>query len=172
MALENLSHSEVFSIVAIIISIVSVIIGGLALGWNIYRDVVLKPRLKVTFGVRIIIQSGVPEQLKFLILSVTNHGPGLVKINMVSIRRTSFWLKIVRKGDYAVITMLSKFPYNAKLPVKLEVGDRVDLLLDYEKNCFLKENYTHIGIRDSFGRVHWANKKDLKMAYKSYHADF
>lgn len=172
MAPESLSHSDIFSILAIIISLVSIAIGGLALGWNIYRDVILKPRLKVTFGVKIITHLAAPEQARFLVLSVTNHGPGSVNLNMVRIRRTSFWLKILGKEVYAVIPILSKSSYNNKLPRRLEVGDRVDLLLDYEENCFLKETFTHIGISDSFGRMHWANRKDLRMAYTSYHAAF
>ena len=35
----------------IAISLVSLLLAGVALGWNVYRDIVLKARVRVRFGV-------------------------------------------------------------------------------------------------------------------------
>jgi hypothetical protein len=45
---------------ALLISLMSAAIAGCSLGWNIYRDVVLKARVRVTVQVMNIIQEGAP----------------------------------------------------------------------------------------------------------------
>ncbi len=42
--------------VAIFISVFSILIAAFSLGWNIYRDVILKPKVKVAFGIRTFIE--------------------------------------------------------------------------------------------------------------------
>ena len=66
---------------AILISVASVFVAALALGWNIYRDVVLKPRVRVRFHIASIL--GEQGRLgTYLSLSATNHGPGRVRLSM------------------------------------------------------------------------------------------
>ena len=70
-------------VIALCVSIFALITGSLSLGWNIYRDVVLKPRLKVSFGIKSILVEGEQYRLSeagppFLALQATNHGPGEV----------------------------------------------------------------------------------------------
>jgi len=43
---------------AILISICSAIVAAFSLGWNVYRDVVLKAKVMVTFAVKNIVRVG------------------------------------------------------------------------------------------------------------------
>ncbi len=76
--------------VAIIVSVISTGIALFSLGWNIYRDIVLKPRLKITFGVRELVTPGSNEKPEFVYISATNFGPGSTTATMVHTRKTSF----------------------------------------------------------------------------------
>jgi hypothetical protein len=49
-------------VIAVIISLLALSTSCVSLGWNIYRDVVMKPKLRVEFGVKNIIDgSGVSK---------------------------------------------------------------------------------------------------------------
>ena len=59
-------------------------------------------------------------------------------------------------------------PYSSKLPCELDVGEKRVWPLPFDKDCLLSEAFTHIGICDTFGRIHWAPKKDVAKARKEY----
>jgi hypothetical protein len=68
-------------LVALCVSILALSASFLSLGWSIYRDVVLKPRLKVAFGIKSMLREDEEHRLSekgppLLILEITNHGPG------------------------------------------------------------------------------------------------
>jgi hypothetical protein len=84
--------------IAIWISLIAVLISGLSLGWNIYRDVILKPRLSVDIAFGSLIQSskGNGRMLitsktntrdgAFIIITGTNHGPGQIRCTTIATR--------------------------------------------------------------------------------------
>lgn len=152
------------STIAIIVSIFSVGVAGLSLGWNIYRDVILKPKVDIMFGVRTIIAEALPHRPEYVVITATNFGPGSVNISMIQARNSSFWKRFIRKTKRAVIIHDYTNPLSAKLPAKLEMGDKIDLLLPYDKECLLKEEWTHIGVFDYYGNSHWAPKRHVKEA--------
>jgi len=158
--------------IAILISIISVLIASISLGWNIYRDVVLKAKVVVTFNVVHIIHETLPNKPQYLSLTATNFGPGPVNMSMICAKEAQLWRRLLRKTRHAVITPDYTNPMSAKLPHKVEVGDKIDLLLPYDKDCFLGSVFTHVGISDYFGRIHWAPWKQLKGAYKKWGEDF
>jgi len=63
-------------------------------------------------------------------------------------------------------------PLSGKLPARLEVGETIHLLIPYDEDCFLREKDTHIGLSDSFGRVHWAPARDVTKAKREFRKDF
>ena len=158
--------------IAIIISIFSVLVASFSLGWNIYRDVILKPRVKVDFGVKTIVQQGNPKRPGYVVLTATNHGPGIVNLSMVQMADTSLIKRMLGKRKYAVVIHDYTNPLSGQLPHKLEVGEKIDLLFPYNKECILKEGWSHIGINDSFGRVHWVRSKQVKEAITKWRQDF
>ena len=156
----------------IAISIFALVISVLSLGWNVYRDVVLKPRLKVKFNLNYIIHPTFPSPVESLILKATNFGPGVVNCRMIQLRNAPLWRRLIRKVKYAVLVHDFENILSGKLPTKLEVGEAVDLMIRWEKGCFLKEPYTHIGLSDSFGRTHWAPKRDVANTREKYNEKF
>lgn len=157
---------------ALLISLGSAIIAATSLGWNIYRDVILKARVRVSIAIKKIVQANAPPSPDYIGISATNHGPGSVTLQTIELRDTSLWKKLRRKQKYAVLTHDYTNPYSGHLPKKLEVGETLHLFLDYDGQCFLKEQFSHIGLLDSFGRTHWARQKTLKELRKGWREKF
>lgn len=53
--------------IAILVSLISLGVAALALGWNIYRDIILKPRLRVTVQKALIAIEGRPNKNHFIL---------------------------------------------------------------------------------------------------------
>lgn len=158
---------------ALLISFVSLIIAAVSLGWNIYRDVVLKANVKVSFGVGKIMKtepsSGSPE---YVIIGATNHGPGSVTLTNIILRNASLWQKIRRREGFLLLMHDYQNPYSSNLPTKLDVGEGIALLFPYDQNCFLKESFSRLGINDTFGRTHWAPRKNTRTFRKKWNKEF
>jgi hypothetical protein len=45
------------ALIALLISGLSVAVASLSLGWNIYRDVLVKPRVNVRMGIRQVVET-------------------------------------------------------------------------------------------------------------------
>ncbi len=158
--------------IALVVSIFSVLVASLALGWNIYRDIILKPKVDVAFAVVTIIHESLPHQPQYLNLKVTNFGPGVVSVSTICVRNAPLWKRVLRKVEYAIITPDYTNPMSARLPAKIEVGDKIELLLPYDEACFLTSQFTDVGINDYFGRTHWAPRRQLMKAYEKWRQDF
>lgn len=158
--------------IAVAISIFSLCVAALALGWNIYRDVVLKARLKVHLAVADLVIPGEGRQGTFLNISGTNFGPGDVNVGMICGHQASFLRRLFGKKGYFVVFTDGSNPLSTPLPRRIGVGEKVEFFLPYDRECFLKEPVTRIGLTDSFGRCHWVPRGDLKSARKQYAKDF
>lgn len=91
---------------------------------------------------------------------------------MIHGQKTPLWGRLLRRPRHFIILNDHSNPLNPTLPYKIEVGDTVTLLLPYDANCFLKEPASHIGVSDSFGRLHYAPRKQLREAQRQFHKDF
>ncbi len=69
--------------IAILISIFSLMLAMLSLGWNIYRDVILKPRLKIRYELKTLVRPGSSSRENYIVLSATNYGPGKIRCDMI-----------------------------------------------------------------------------------------
>jgi hypothetical protein len=157
---------------AIIISVGSAAIAAISLGWNIYRDVILKPRAAVSVSRQNIIYPGSVPSSDYIGIRATNHGPGTVTLNTVCLLNTSLWKKLWRDESHAVLFHDYTNVHSSKLPAKLDVGETINLFVNYDKDCFLKGDYSKIGISDSFGKTHWAPKKQLSQLRKQWFSKF
>jgi len=154
----------------IVFSVISLAFSVFALGWNFYRDVILKPRLQVLIGVQAIVgQHGVEGT--FITLSAVNFGPGVIHLNGIYLKESSVWKRLRRKVKHGFIRdMVRENPSVWTLPCKLEVADKATFLLRLELSRFLTEAWNYVGLGDTFGRVHWASKCSLAHARKEYPA--
>lgn len=164
--------------IAVIISLVAVLVSAFSLGWNIYRDVIVKPRLKVdiAFGQTIVGYNGQPMLLSkvhmpedgnhvFIILSGVNLGPGKIKCSAIYVQSKNG----LYKKKYGVTIHDTMHEVSDKLPLMIDVGESINLVLPIMKGGLLADpDVLKVGIKDSFGRIHWASKKSLKLLKKSY----
>jgi hypothetical protein len=157
------------STIAIIVSFLSLGVSAFALGWNIYRDVYLKARLRLSFRLMTVHHPTFPQPIWRYILSTTNLGPGKVKLQTLALRNYSLWKRITRKVQHAVVIHDFKNPLGGQLPCDVDVGHGMDFSFPPDKCTWLGEDYTQIGIADSFGRMHWCNKEDITEAKKKFH---
>ena len=158
---------------AILISFVSLAVATFAVGWNVYRDVALKARVKVSILISSIFRTGVPgKQGPFVSIRVLNLGPGEITINTIWVWKCSLIERIVNRGESGVIPHDHNNPLSGQLPAKLAPGDNLHLLFPSNKECFLKDEYNRIGVIDSFGRFHWAQQKDINKVYERFKKDF
>lgn len=147
-------------VAAIGISVFSLALGAFAVGWNVYRDIVLKPRLKVTVSIAETM-SEIERDGPFVVVSGINFGPGELTVSMVHSQSTSLWKRLTRGVQNFVIMYDYRNPLNERLPHRLRVGDKIDLFFDFNEKCFLKAQAPRVGLRDSFGRIHWAPRKNV-----------
>ena len=163
-----------FTYAPLAISVLAFLVSAFSLGWNIYRDVVMKPKLRVTFGVRRMINADGHMGPPFLSLSGTNLGPGQITCRMPTIKTKSSSLlrRLIMRPQYAHLVHDHRNPFCSKLPLRLNMAEDFNLVFPYDADCFLHARPTHVGVSDTFWRVHWAPRRELKEAIARYKADF
>lgn len=156
------------------ISILSLLLAGFALGWNVYRDIILKARVRVQFAIVSIVGSGqqIDKAPRYLRIAVVNHGPGPVTVQTIAGQQSPLWRQLARRPQHFVVINDYSNPLSQRLPHKLELGDSLNLFLPYDRECFLAEDVTHIGVTDSYGRVHYASARDVRTAHAAFRRDF
>lgn len=157
---------------ALIVSIISALIASIALGWNIYRDVVLKAKVVVSFSIVFIVHDSLPHRPQYMNITGTNFGPGAVTLSSIVTRNAPLWRRLFRKVEYAYITPDYTNTMSGRLPTKLEPGDKIELLLPYDAECLLSHDFTHVGLTDYYGRTHWATRRDMNKARANWSKDF
>ena len=151
---------------AIVISVIALVVSGANLGWSIYKEIGLHGRLRIHFGLKGIHHESFREPLTRFVFSVTNLGPGKVKLKMLYLREAPLWRRVLRRCRYAALMHDYRHPLGGRLPYVLDVGEGIDFTSPIE-DSFVEKGYTHIGIIDSFGRMHWCASRDMKEARKA-----
>lgn len=157
--------------IAILISGISLTIAGLSLGWNIYRDVILKPRVRVTVYKSMIGSEIIPMTEK-LCISAVNYGPGSVRLRMVRFKKSTFKTRLSRSTAEGYVVHDYHNPLSGQLPKSLEVGETITLIFPWDNTNVFAESPTHIGICDSFGRDHWAKKGQVQKTLEQWRSQF
>ena len=149
------------------LSIFSIGLACLALGWNIYRDIVLKPRVQTTIGVYdVILEDGSTIGARIEVRA-TNFGPGEIVIhNLVASRRR------LLNRPFTVIIAETRKPGCDSLPARKSVGDTVSVCVPYTGDSFLDQDFLRVGLVDTFSRFHWVTRKSLRQAKQQYSKDF
>ena len=156
--LPSLNNTSLVSILSLVVSSLALLVSGVSLGWNIYRDVILKARLRVSFNLTLYIKPDGSTTPPFLKLTVVNMGPGEAVVNMAMAKK-----RVSRFGRTWLGTANPNFndPYCARLPAKIGVSETIGITFPIGQNCLLDESPLRIGVQDSFGRIHWAPRRDL-----------
>jgi len=160
--------------ISLLISVLAIAIAGIALGWNVYRDIILKARVKVSLQISDIIfpEPDTRPTETYISISATNFGPGKVKIMNIALVNAPWKKWILSTETLAIVTPDWTNPMSAKLPLWIEVGDKKDLLLPFDKESFLSRDWSYVGLYDYFGRSHYAPKQDLVKAKRIWKEKF
>jgi hypothetical protein len=153
--------------IALLISLGSMLVAATSLGWNVYRDVIRKPKLRITLLVGGIIFSQ-EKHAERVVVTITNFGPGKTEAKMLQLRKSSFWRRLFRQQEYAALLHDWEDSLSGRLPVSLDIGEKVDLTFRFTPNLFLTHDFTQIGISDPFGKVYWCKRLDFRRAQESY----
>jgi hypothetical protein len=156
---------------AILISALSFIVACAALGWNIFRELWLRPRLRVSLDI-VELMSEVMLPTRKMMIAGTNFGAGKIRVSMVWFRKGSLLQRLRHKARQGVLIYDYKNPLSGKLPITLDVGERVELIFPFENGGLLAERPTDVGLRDNFGRDHWVPRKTLQQAQAEYDQAF
>ena len=159
-------------LMALCISLFALMASFLSLGWNIYRDVVMKPRLRVNLGIKQFTDGSGRLGPQQVVLTATNYGPGQIRCEMTALKLSSLWRRLFRKVQFSIVIQDFRNPFCSKLPNRLNMAEEVCLIFPYDRESFLAANISHVGVSDSFGRMHWAPKGQLVEARKRYKHDF
>jgi hypothetical protein len=157
---------------AVVISFCSLLVAAISLGWNIYRDVIRKPKMRISMMAAIVVSSPRDkDHPRRLVVSITNFGPGKTKACLLHVRKTSWWRRLLKREVYAMLMHDYEDPLSGRLPAELDVGAKVDLTFRQSDDIFiLKPDFNQIGISDPFGGVHWCTRREYMRIKKSYRA--
>jgi hypothetical protein len=152
-----------------------VVIAAIALGWNIYRDIFSKARIKVSASRVMIHRAGMNPTGPYLSLDVTNFGPGSVKIELIVYRDTPSWRRPFSRAGGMIVHDYEN-PLSATLPNRLQdPGDRLNLLLSWsnqDANCIFMHPFYRLGVRDSFGRNLWVPQNEIRLLKNKFAKEF
>jgi hypothetical protein len=142
------------NISAVWISMASAAIASISLGWNIYRDIVLKPRIRIQISNSMV---NADTNKHRLALTIINIGPSNITIESIIARKRCF---IHRNQS---IGWLRDYPQSGKpFPATLAVCERNVTLFSKDQLDKIRNKYNQLGVYDAFGRYHWCSVRKLK----------
>jgi hypothetical protein len=149
-------------------ALVSLFISALTFGWTIYRDIVQKPRFRMSAGVKSIAQQGRPPEGPYLFVEALNLGPIPNRINVVFLR-CGWWARKIRRTPVSAVFADHAHPATTQAGKRIEVGDTGTFIIPMLSGGFLdQDDWAQIGMSDGFGRMHWAPRSDMKGLRKRY----
>ncbi len=156
---------------ALVISLFSLVVSAASFIWNVWSKFIYpKPVVRVSFKVVQIVAADLDWTPEVLVLSATNMGPGEVTLSKALTKYTGHF---GRTSHYGILSTLDDFPRHLDhrrgglgygFPAKLGVGEAHSAYLVPAHHMLAKGDYQRIGFVDSFGRDHWAPRKDILTA--------
>lgn len=153
---------------ALLISLLSLFVSLAAFVWNVWSKFIYpKPVVRVSFSMVQIVELGSDETPEVLTLRATNMGPAEVTLTQPMVdSRERVWSE---KG-YGLLSTLENYPtyqdatrghFGAGFPVTIPVGGQYTAYLVPDHERLAKGDYRRIGFSDTFGRSHWAPRRDI-----------
>lgn len=163
---------------ALVISILSAVVSLAGFIWNVWSKFIYpKPRVRVHFSMVTAFhprQERDPDPVRVLSLSATNMGPEEVTLRSALVKFQPHWFS---EKSHGILNVLPHFPnspdYEAEyedggggpfaggFPKKLGVGESFSVYLVPDHETLARGDYERIGFDDTFGRMHWAKRRDI-----------
>jgi hypothetical protein len=153
---------------ALVISILSLLVSLAGFVWNVWSKFIYpKPVVRVSFSMVQIIELDSSEVPEVLALRATNMGPVEVTLTkpMIDLRRS-----FMSDGAFGLLSTLDNYPihqdverghFGAGFPATIPVGGEYTAYLIPDHERLAKGDYRRIGFVDTFGRNHWAPRRDI-----------
>jgi hypothetical protein len=87
-------------------------------------------------------------------------------------KKSSLLRILFRRVEHFSVIQDYTNPLCFKLPHRMNMAEKINLIFPYDRDCFLDSRPTHIGVNDSFGRAHWAPRRQVRKAIAEYEKDF
>jgi hypothetical protein len=163
---------------ALIISLVAAAISLASFVWNVWSKFIFpKPKVSVSLSmVTVVHPRGPPDPdpVRALRLSATNMGPAEVTLRSALMIFRRHWFS---DKSYGLLNVLPRLPestdYEAEyddlgggpfaggLPKKIAIGETFSVYLVPDHETLARGDYQRVGFDDSFGRMHWAPRRDI-----------
>lgn len=172
---------------ALIISLVSAAVALASFVWSVWSTFLYpKARLRVSFAVGCIVRTGAEhdfiltgsdrQEPEFLSLGITNFGPTAVRVEMAWSSRRAGWLGRQYGPIYPMRDPLTpggvSHPFSGGLPRQLEVGQSMAIYFPFSPECFARHGGLSVGVRDVFGRNHWAPPRAVRAVRRKLNEAF
>lgn len=160
-----------------VIAFCALILSILNLGWTLRRDL-RRPRLHVALSISVLGKAGGKEiSDSFISVRVTNYGPTANKVGFPELWPSKLrWLTGRSGAPFWVLMPDLDHPATSpkeKRDALLDVGDSLTFAISLTGKCFLRErDFSRFAVRDAFGRLHYAHRKDLDRLRKRFHQEF
>lgn len=159
---------------ALLISLISATISLAGFIWNVWSKFIYpKPRLQVSIAQMVLVGEGWEDGPKTVSISATNHGPSDVTVRFAVARSQKKWYQIRYKTNAMLnpysgypYDLSSQGPYSGGLPKKLAVGEEFSLYFPVAREWFEKERFVDFGVNDTFNRLHWAPRRQVRNTRK------
>ncbi|RUW01104.1 MULTISPECIES: hypothetical protein [unclassified Mesorhizobium] len=174
---------------ALVISLMSACISAAGFVWNVWSKFIYpKAKVRTSFSVMTVI-SKAGESPPFLNLSATNYGPGAVTLYAAVVRPKEeqgtlpYFLRTLFKvgSEYGLLNPLANFPlqldftegpFSGGLPKNIEVGESFSVRLGFKHQSLRDDNIVDVGFEDTFGRRHWAPRRQVRTVIARIRRDF
>ncbi len=166
-----MSLDDLLKIAPIVISILAFLVSGISLGWNIYRDVILKPRLKIIISNTLAIV-GHQSAGNYLAITVANSGPGAIKIKKFTVKIRGKVFSQIPKNTFLMTDPSN--PHSAQLPTVIQVGTDATFYLPWNEKALFSDDpkVVNVGAVDVYDRIHWADGSSFLKTEKIWHKEF
>lgn len=171
---------------AFYISILALLVSLGALAWNVWQKFIfVRPTIQVSFNLGSIMLphdagSYRPSGNKLLTLVATNMGPGPAILTGCIVKTRASGMNFRNElgminpihGDPMAASPASIGPFSGGLPAKIDAGDSKTFYFPYEEGGFLAKPVSVIGVVDSYRRMSWCRKSDVRLIVTKYRNDF
>ncbi|TDX77742.1 hypothetical protein EDE05_11451 [Neorhizobium sp. R1-B] len=152
---------------AFVVSIFSFAVSLAGFVWNVWSKFIYpKAKVRVSFYSGFVMGEDY-EGVEMLTLSATNYGPGQVTLHL-AVGRTKVSrfkkLKLFMLNplhDFPARTDFTLGPFSGGLPKKIDVGESFNAFFVKKHAAIATQNVVDVGFTDTFGRNHWARRKDV-----------
>ena len=144
------------------IAVAALVLSVFTLGWTLYRELLGRTRFKV----HVTIAHPVSDTGQFgkpvISIEFVNTGFVATSVGLPFVTRPLWRRVLLRQTTFGQIVRVDAWPHATPTNTKLEPGELGRYYLPIPNDLLSKTEFNRLGLYDTFGRKHFAPKKDIK----------